>query len=382
MIKTSGNMNFKMKTSLLIFFIAKDLVSVRALDESSKYDITKVLNDSINGIFQKAGWSRVKKTFTKGFHGLSEYKTKNIRKFKIFGDEIIYRGLHFRDVGAPDLISIQWNSAKNETRLQFSGFGYYLDCNMIGALNKTVARFSANPIFTKFAIIITESSTGQNESKIKIEIDYANIMHYESTWLTGYDKTKLKTTQRLFYEFHIMLPKVTRHCLARNKKFKQALTNSLLVYPKRYISSIYPDFSRKERKYYYSIPKISLNSYHLKNITIRGLSNFESFNGTSLQVKNIDGFMTCIIHEALIEFVTFEIDHLFISFNRDNQSITVNAQKYKIKQLNFGDSSSKHESLLLDSLPEFSSVILMRHIESAIANSIMPYMKKNTSTKS
>lgn len=262
-----------MKTSLLIFFIAKDLVSIKALDESSKYDITKVLNDSINGIFQKAGWSRVEKTFTKGFHGLSEYKTNNVRKFKIFGDEIIYRDLQFYDVYAPGLISIEWNPAKNKTRLQYGGFEYHLDCNMIGALiNKTDAKFMANPVFTKFAIIITESLTGQNESKIKMDVDYANIMHWESTMLTGYDETKFKTRQRLFYEFHIMLPKVTRHCLARNKKFKQALRNSLLVYPKQNILSVYLDFSSNEQAYYYVIPKIFLQKYNLTDIRITGFS--------------------------------------------------------------------------------------------------------------
>ncbi|XP_065204962.1 uncharacterized protein LOC135834905 isoform X2 [Planococcus citri] len=376
-------MNFKMKTSLLIFFIAKDLVSIKAFDdESSKYDITKVLNDSINGIFQKAGWSRVEQALTKSFHRLSEYKTKNIRKLKIFGDEIIYRDLQFYDAHTYDGLSIQWNSAKNETRLQFDDeFRYYLDCNMIGALNKTDAKISANPVFFKFAIIIAESSTGKKEEKIKIGIDYANIMHDDSTKLGGYYETKLKTRQKLMYEFHLMLPKVTRHCLARSKKFKQALKNSLLVYPKQNISLLYPDFSSNEQKYYYSIPKIVLQKYNLTYIRITGLSNFKSFRGTILHIVNISGTMYLDRDYSSRENIAmnFTIDNLFIDVNYLNKSVTVEAKNYTISQ--FDIEGSKNSASISSWLHEVSP-IMIRHIESAIANSMMPSMENVVLMKS
>ncbi|XP_065204958.1 uncharacterized protein LOC135834904 [Planococcus citri] len=372
-------MNFKMKTSLLIFFIAKYVVLMKASDSPRNYDITKALNESINGILQMSGWDQVGKAFEGSFGHTWSYETKNVRKIKIglFGDKIKFEKLEFLYHPEAYFLSIHWTSSGNTTRIQCGNAEFFLDGLIFLQPNATYADgyiFKSTSI-QNFSITVTELSTDRNNKTKTLDIDYQDVIDWEHTKLRGFDHVPNQTREKILLEIDLMVSKLVRYCLTHNKKFRNALKHSSFIYPKQNLIRVHPDFSRNEHKYYYLIPKICLNEYHLESVAIQGLSNFESFNGTSLHVKDIHGFMAFYLHEMPIVYTIFEIDHLFVSFDRENRSITVDAQKYKIRQFDFGDSPSKYKALISYWLDEFSSV-LMRHIESAIAKSIMPSMKE------
>lgn len=141
---------------------------------------------------------------------------------------------------------------------------------------------------------------------------------------------------------------------------------------KNQIISTYPDFVHNEQKFYYLIPRISFYCFYFKLMVIKGLPNFQLIQVRMtlspfphvLLIKNVEGRMDLDYgtrDEKPLE-LTFKIDFLTLSINKEKKSVNVNARYYQVNgtsgPLNYRQSS-----------------VIMNRIESAIASSIMSSMK-------
>lgn len=159
-------------------------------------------------------------------------------------------------------------------------------------------------------------------------------------------------------------------------KFVSALI-SLFLQPKKDIIHTIPDFFDLENKYYYYIPNVRFQFFNLKNIRIRGLSNFQSFKSNdqlgdlvhTLTMENIRGNFT-LDYKSKNQTISkplemdFTADYLDISVDSEERRVNVQAQDFRVV-LSESDTPLTYDQ----------SAIMMHHIESAIATSILPFIK-------
>ncbi|XP_065208318.1 uncharacterized protein LOC135837090 isoform X2 [Planococcus citri] len=197
-------------------------------------------------------------------------------------------------------------------------------------------------------------------------------VHAEATRISYEFQEKKILTTSLEPMFKQFLPLVLHENMNRNEKFVQSLNKIYDNLLKTRITSKHRDFHTHEYQYHYLIPIGNFAGFTLKDYTIAGLSNFQSFNFTEnpltyiLQIGNIRGSISLfneIQAEGSISQLEFRFDSLSISVSWETNRVSVAARNYTVISTKFQQElDERHAGVIVDLL------------ELCIASSILPSM--------
>ncbi|XP_065208327.1 uncharacterized protein LOC135837095 isoform X3 [Planococcus citri] len=413
----NNNLWTKKLVVLVILFICEDSiipVAQSSSNDSTKYDLTNVLNEAILKLLKSTDLvekleSHIIIEDLKYYDGI--YQINNTAKLRPFGNTININYMYTHTCGLTVGIrflmnrnppnTVRWNFSKNKLRLFYDELRYWLVGDVL--IDDPLSYWNYHPWESKFkvnnleynnlSIIATKPPEDQKDDKnISINMSYVRFKNLGDIKLKKHPKLSYKQQLKLMYIIGLELPSMMRGLFFDDGDFNVLLGKIFNLHPNQYIISACPDFLTNEQRYYYLLPDISFVYICFKNITIRGLSNFESFvNNQSwsrryssydfvytLHIKNVRGNMTLDPgFEHVPHFqLNFFIGNLGISFVPEKGKFRVEAQDY-----NCIVEDTLQPSMLISSwLPKYSTSIIQL-IESALTDSLMPSKKdKENST--
>ncbi|XP_065208321.1 uncharacterized protein LOC135837093 isoform X2 [Planococcus citri] len=366
-----NNLYLRKLVILVILFICEDTIIAIAQsssNDSTKYDFTNVLNEAILKLLKSTDLveklqSQILLIEDVKRYG-STYEINNTAKLRPFGNTIDLN--YLTTFGSASTRSLVNRYPPNTIRWEFSE-------------NKMVKYHE----YKNLSIIATKLQVNQkDDNNISINTSYDCLKNPEGIKLGKHPKLSYKQHLKLIYIIGLELPSIMRSFFNKSGIFTALLGKIFNLNPKQHIISACPDFSTNEQRYYYLLPDISSVYVSFKNITIRGLSNFESFvNNQSwsnryisydlvytLHVKNVRGNMTLEAGlEDLQHFqLNFFIGNLYILFVPKKQEFRVEALNYSVVE-----DSPQPSTLISVWLPKYSTSIIQL-IESAVIDSLMP----------
>ncbi|XP_065208340.1 uncharacterized protein LOC135837104 [Planococcus citri] len=390
-------------------FIGKEITTVQSSDSSSsKYDLTAVLNDAIAGIFKST--DSIEQLETIIYANAPDFITYLYHTndseciIQTPSNVITIRYLHIQGANNNTCNAtwhkpsntIRWDLSKNQLHmfseeLKYKITGDVLSNSRYGYVDydNTRSKFEiASFLYKNFSMIAAKPLVNQPGDK-NITIDFP----HDEKHMGICQGIVFKTLGNLCYEKQLRLMEMISYgipgaiCRYYNNggRLKGQLDTLLDLNPKQRIISAYPNFSTDEQLYYYLIPNISLVHLNFRNVTIRGLTNFESYvndqssddscnNVYILRVKNITGNM--ILHsgfEHLPYFqLKFSIPDLRVSFIPKTENFRVKAQDYII-----AEDAPETPTLISSWLSKYSTDI-MRVLESELEDLMMPSIKNKS----
>ncbi|XP_065204128.1 uncharacterized protein LOC135834220 [Planococcus citri] len=284
--------------------------------------------------------------------------------------------------------TIRWEFPKNTFHMFYDELEYWIagqvlvEPHLYWTSDRSTSKFDVLRYHTykNFSIIATKTPVSANQSfneNIFINTSYDHLENLEGIKMEKYPKLlSYKQHIKLSYIIGLELPSIMRRFFFDGGNFNTILGEIFNLHPKQYIISACPDFLTHEQRYYYLLPDINFVYISFKNITIRGLSNFESYvNNQSwsnrylshdlvytLHVKNVRGNMILDPDfDHLQHFqLNFFIGNLYISFAPEKGEFRVEARDYSIVE-----DTLQSSTLISSWLPEYSTRII-RLIESAM----------------
>ncbi|XP_065208339.1 uncharacterized protein LOC135837103 [Planococcus citri] len=397
----------------LLFFILFTWTEINVAHSSSnnlsKYDLTDILNDAIvrvlkSNVIVEELESLIIIDNNRQYDGIHEIN--NTEKIPPFGNTIHFHTIIVFGFSLNTIRShyhqrntIRWEFSKNELRmfyneLEYTVFGYVnlekpQSIDYLSSDDTQIEAFVHR--YKNFSVTATKPSTNLKDDKnISIDMSYDHLSNDQGIQLDKSRKIPYEHQLKLTYSLSLELPSITRHIFNAGGNLSALLGEMFNLHPKQHVITAFPDFPAEEERYYYLIPDISFgNNLSLKNITIRGLTNFQSFvnNRTlnkqalpfyTLNVANVTGNMTLeagFDHLGLscfqLSFVSF---NFYISYVPDGEKFRVEAQDYFIVE-----DAPRAPTLISSWLSNYSTSI-MKVIESSIEALIIPLKEAKNNT--
>ncbi|XP_065208320.1 uncharacterized protein LOC135837093 isoform X1 [Planococcus citri] len=401
-----NNLYLRKLVILVILFICEDTIIAIAQsssNDSTKYDFTNVLNEAILKLLKSTDLveklqSQILLIEDVKRYG-STYEINNTAKLRPFGNTIDLNYLTtFGSASTRSLVNryppntIRWEFSENKMHMFYGDtLKYWLWGDVVVQEPYSYWNYKNQERefqvkyheYKNLSIIATKLQVNQkDDNNISINTSYDCLKNPEGIKLGKHPKLSYKQHLKLIYIIGLELPSIMRSFFNKSGIFTALLGKIFNLNPKQHIISACPDFSTNEQRYYYLLPDISSVYVSFKNITIRGLSNFESFvNNQSwsnryisydlvytLHVKNVRGNMTLEAGlEDLQHFqLNFFIGNLYILFVPKKQEFRVEALNYSVVE-----DSPQPSTLISVWLPKYSTSIIQL-IESAVIDSLMP----------
>ncbi|XP_065204967.1 uncharacterized protein LOC135834909 isoform X1 [Planococcus citri] len=383
-------------TKRICFFVLcsifEEISTARSIiDSSEKYDITDVLHDSVmDALMAGHLQSELFNSILYPQHYL--YMDKNPVKSKRFSDFVCFSALVFI-ITDYSRSPVRWNISKNDTFVGFNHLKIFITGQVRMWQNFSTYTFFSGFLEIKNVSLHVRHLTNGDEDKninTSVSFGFAGIWG-DNTIIRDY-AIEYKERQKMVYIINILLPKMIKKRITRNKNFSQSLRTSPSTQPHQKIISRYSDFHANKEKYYYLLLPITLEIISFSDIKIVGLSNFESTEVKEhppndsylftnkreepkyyqiLHMNDIYGSMDLRYGKEKLEFkkqiaaINFTINRLSMLVDPSNNFTTFEAKDYSISEFPQNFSIS-----ITNWLSKFSSTI-MRHIESAMAHSIV-----------
>lgn len=370
-------MYFVTNLSFLVVFLIKGIASTSTSDTTSTYDLTKVLNTTIVGIFRNTDYDgKAKQLINKLATDSGTFEISNNRNLEPFKDKIFFNNIEISaDYKAkPKRKFCEFTT--NKTFINYNEIEFTVNTDVCIDLPTKYTHFQGYITYQNLTIIATRLLTKKNtDKKVEVDISHGDLSNDQGNRLSYCDEIAYKKQQQIIYTSGMMLPSLINACFASNK-IANILDRDFCQSPKQKIISEHSNFLENEHHYYYHIPTISFVYINLNNVKIRGLSNFKSYSnnetfgddGYTLIMENITGEMRLEHGFKGVPNVelSFTSDLLYVSLDNAAKRIRVEAQDYSIVQ-----TSSQSVVSLTPWLSKYSSS-LMEQIESAMAYSLMP----------
>ncbi|XP_065208590.1 uncharacterized protein LOC135837294 isoform X2 [Planococcus citri] len=369
---------------LIILFI---LLQLKAQVICSENDVTKHLNESISNIFAINAQDAIELISTVRNHKMKEFEynvSKNVNPFqtKFFFQNICiwrFEGTSSEeDIPPPQL---HWEFIEKKMSLLYEDLRISLQ-GMIGAVKgENISKIRIRPGFKNFTLTAVGSYIDHNNLKFSHNITYNGLRCWMLATPTVYWFTKISSSRDDLEQLDQQIIPASLAMIHRNiqdnRYFSDKLKEIFQTYekPRKEIISKHPDFLTNPQRYYYLIPEYTFFRFILKDIVIRGLSNFKSFKCIrsssgifthTLHVRDVRGNMTLDYRSknATNLELDFQIDYLFVSKKEDSSCVFVQAKYYTVVSTKTNVSLSTRPSL-----------VIMNGLESAIASSLLPSMK-------
>ncbi|XP_065204129.1 uncharacterized protein LOC135834221 [Planococcus citri] len=406
----NNNLWTKKLVVLVILFICEDSiipVAQSSSNDSTKYDLTNVLNEAILKLFKSTDLiekleSHIIIEDVKHYDGI--YQINNTAKLLPFGNTININYMYTHTYGSTWGIrflmkrkppnTVRWDFSKNKLRLFYDELRYWLVGDVL--IEESYSYWNSRQCERKFyvdhleynnlSIIAKKPPEDQKDDKnISINMSYDRFKNLADIKFKKPPKLSYKQQLKLMYIIGLELPSMMRSLFFDGGNFNVLLSKIFKLHPTEYIISACPDFLMNDQRYYYLLPDISFVHMSFKNITIRGLSNFESFVNNhswsrrylsldfiyTLHVKNVRANMTLDPgFEHLPHFqLNFFIGNLDISFVPEKGEFRVEAQDYSTVE------DTLQPSTLISSWFTKYLTSIIELIESAMVDSLMPSKK-------
>ncbi|XP_065208319.1 uncharacterized protein LOC135837092 [Planococcus citri] len=411
-------MNNPWKLIFVILFTCEEIIAAQpASNDSTKYDLTNVLNDAIlkllksTDLVEKLESEILIKSTNHRRWNIKINNTQKLRSFEntsaieistMFTFGCSTGSLMFRN--PPN--TIRWEFPKNRFHMFYDELNYWIVGSVQVLIKEPACPYSywncyynsdfdaKDHKYKNYSIIATNLSANQScNENITINTSYDHSENPHGIKLEKHSVLlSYKQHLKLMYMISLELPSIMRRYFFDEGNFNALMGEMFNLNPKQHIISACPDFLTNEQRYYYLLPDISFVYMNFKNITIRGLSNFESYANNqswsnryssydlvyTLQVKNVRGHMTLDPgFEHLPHFqLNFFIGNLDISFVPKKGEFRVEAQDYSIVE-----DTLQPSTLISSWLPEYSTSII-ELIESAVVDSLMPSKKDKEKSSS
>ncbi|XP_065204966.1 uncharacterized protein LOC135834908 [Planococcus citri] len=390
-------MNYTKRICFFILFIFKEFSTVRSIiDSSEKYDITDVVHDSIKDALH-ANHLSVGLYNSILYPQLAFYAAENPVKSKRFSDFVFFSRLYFI-ITENSGYSVRWNISKNETFVGVSNMSIFIHGMVHMWQNiSDCAYFSGFLEINNISVCVRHLTNGDEDKKINTSVSFGfEGIKGDNTIIRDYE-IEYKERQKMVYIVNNLLPKMIKHRMTSNKNFSQCLRDSPYAQPNHKIISKYPDFHANKEKFYYLLPPIALELISFSDIRIVGLSNFESLEAKRhppnlrfdllkiehgvpkeepkyyhiLQINDIYGSMVLRYGKEKPEFKK-QIAAINFTINRLSMLVDMskNRTMFKAKDYSITEFPRNFSIPITNWLSKFSSTI-MRHIESAMAHSII-----------
>ncbi|XP_065208333.1 uncharacterized protein LOC135837101 isoform X1 [Planococcus citri] len=409
-------MNNPWKRIFVILFICQEISAAQSSsNNSTKYDLTNVLNDAILRLFKGSDFFEKLEPEVLINDGKFEYygyKIDNTEKLQPFGDTIDLNTMYTRRVCFSDLMmtnppntsTIRWDFRENRFRMFYAELYYRITGQVQVEESSSPYRYkddddgSASKFeldynkYQNFSITATKLLVNPSfNENIIINISYDHLGNPKGIKLDKHRKLSYEQHLKLIYIIGLELSSMMDNFFNNCDDFNALLGEIFNLNPQQRIISAYPDFLTNEQRYYYLVPDINFMYMSFKNITIRGLSNFESYTNLksykyecilsdhifvyTLHVKDVRGNMTLEPgFEHLPHFrLNFFIRNLNILwFVSKNKRFRVEAHNYSIVE-----DTPQAPSLISSWLSKYSASII-QFLQSAMADLMMPTKKSNS----
>ncbi|XP_065208575.1 uncharacterized protein LOC135837285 isoform X2 [Planococcus citri] len=377
------------KLWFFVLFLTKEITSIRAsYSASEKSDITKYLNSTIHKIFRSAKGVAV--TFLlKKITNLQPktYEYNLTRKVQGFRDQIIFRNVTF-----PSLSFGSWSRSSNRKYIEYDFLNnkiqigslhvyiefhsdIYSDKDTFYSSFQEEATFDYPSSWPCFINVTKLPKTNlENIFQIDMPLPKSAVFRYSSNY-KQYEA--VRRNNDLMEEIKSKLPSMMIENMNHNEKLIRALNKSYGLHPKRHLLAKRKNFSHNEYQYHYRIPTAKYFCFKLINISISGLSNFQSLKQHyspdmkpihTLWIKDIRGKATLDYGrepESPLE-LNFYADYLSIS--KDRFTETYYGRGFKVAA-HWASVSRAKEDIPLTIV---QSECIWRSIESALAFSLKP----------
>ncbi|XP_065208338.1 uncharacterized protein LOC135837102 [Planococcus citri] len=370
----------------------------------SKYDFTDILNDAIVRILKSDTIAEKLESLIlvgddRKYNGECRINTGKIPFFEnpidISGVRVIGDNFNGLRLDKNQHSTIRWEFPKNELRMLYSHLEYQIYghtfievSNSFWNFNVKCSQIVAQGLwYRNLSVIATKSLAKQKDDEnITIGIHWNHMTNHKGIRFT---KKKRKISYKhhlsLLYLFSLEFPAIIRHVFNDGGNLRALLGKMFNLHPRQHIIAAFPDFPTNEQRYYYLIPDISIGFLVLKNITIRGLSNFESYMNKrtakfhrylshcrvyTLRISSVQGNVTLdpgFDHLSRLQpTLSFSISNLDITYAPKTQKFRVKARDY------FIDENSPKSSLQISSWLSKYSTSIMKLIELSIQDLLAP----------
>ncbi|XP_065204127.1 uncharacterized protein LOC135834219 [Planococcus citri] len=406
-------MNNPWKLIFVILFTCEEIIAAQpASNDSTKYDLTNVLNDAVLKLLKST--DLVEKLESEIFmrptkHRRWNIKINNTQKLRPFGNTsaIEIKTTYTFGYSISSLMSrnppntIRWEFSKNRFDIFYDELQYCI-VGSVQVIKKPCSHWNCyyrrdfvaeDYKYKNYSIIVTNLPANQENITINTSYDHLENLHGIKLDIEKHSVLlSYKQHLKLMYIISLELPSIMHRYFFDGGNFNALMGKMFNLNPKQHIISSCPDFLTNEQRYYYLLPDIFFVHMSLKNINLRGLSNFESYvNDQSwsnrylsydlvytLHIKNVRGNMTLDPgFEHLPHFqLNFLIRNLYISFVPKKREFRVEARDYSI----FED--TLQPSILISSWFRKYSTSIIELIESAMVDSLMPSKKDKEKSNS
>ncbi|XP_065208587.1 uncharacterized protein LOC135837292 [Planococcus citri] len=366
----------------ILLLISLQLKSIFLAQEIRENDITKHLHESISNIFAINAEDVIDLISTTANYEIKEFQynvTKKVIPFQtmfFFQDILIWRfegTSSEEDIPPPQL---HWEFIEKKMFLFYEDIRISLQA-VIGAVKgENLSTIRVRPRFSNFTLTAVGSYI-EHDLKFSYDISYNGLRCWLPTiWWTEISSVK-DDLEQLEQQIIPASLAMIHNNLLNNIDFSDTLKEIFQAYekPRKEIISKHPDFLNNPQQYYYLIPEYTFFGFILKDIVIRGLSNFKSFKyirstsgifSHTLHITDVRGKMTLDYRSenATNLELNFQMDYLFVSKKEDSGCVFAKAKFYTVV------STKTNVSLSARPLQ-----VMMNGLESAIATSLLPSMK-------
>ncbi|XP_065208579.1 uncharacterized protein LOC135837287 [Planococcus citri] len=356
------------KTTILFFLLYtfKNGCSSLSTQTLPKYDMTETLRSSINALFENVGTVAAGKF-------IKQMETRHTRLDYPLEHGILLKEIHASVMGSVGR-KFDCNFLDEDLRIKID----HLHTEVIGFIRKDGHSGSLPPMtvnFDDFSIHMSDQLF-INISYSKAEMNFNERQETRGSFWHGNSLTD-EQKEQLKKSIKSVLPTLVIDTIRNDDQYAETLNKSIFRWPKKDLESTVPDFQDSESQYYYLIREVPFPLFNLKNIVIRGLSNFESLKSDDqlddlahvLTIANVRGSLM-VDYKAVNKTssksskLDFTADRLVITVSSNKDRVNVEARDYRITR------SESDVPLSFD-----QSAMMVHNIESAIASSLMRFKK-------
>ncbi|XP_065208588.1 uncharacterized protein LOC135837293 [Planococcus citri] len=376
----------------ILLFILLQSKGIFLEQEIRENDKTKHLHESISNIFAINAEDAIELISTTANYEIKEFEYNVSEKVNPFQTKFFFQNIRMSryDRNSP---GIWWLSSESEEdippQLHWEFIEkkmslYYEDLRIsfyavIGAVKgENLSKIEIHPDFRNFTLTAVGSYIEHDDLKFSYNIAYNGLRCWLPTiWWTKIISVEDDLKQLEQQIIPASLIAMVHNNLRNNMDFSDTLKEIFQTYeqPRKEIISKHPDFLNNPQQYYYLIPEYTYFRFILKDIVIRGLSNFKSFKC----IRSSSGIFTHTLHvrdvrgNMILDYrsenatnmeLNFQIDHLFVSRKEDSGCVFAKAKFYTVV--------ATKTNVSLSARP---SQVIMNGFESAIASSLLPSMK-------
>ncbi|XP_065208572.1 uncharacterized protein LOC135837285 isoform X1 [Planococcus citri] len=389
-------MKCNIKFLFCVLFLTKEITSIRAsYSTSKKSDITKYLNSTIHKIFRSAKSVALTCLLKKiQNHEPKTYEYNLTRKVQGFRDQIVFRNVTFPSLWSDELATKYMEYDFLNNRIQIGLDRVHIECHCdiyVFSDNGTTYRsiFWTGIVFGDYEfwkprvdntciINLTKlpKTNLENTFTIDMRIPDSSNIGYRFHYSWNHNKAVAQNND-LMEEIKSKLPSVLLENMNHNEKLIQALNNSYGFRPKRHLLAKRKNFSHNEYQYHYRIPTAKYFCFKLINISISGMSNFQSLKHYrspdkkpihTLWIKDIRGNATLDYGRESESPLELNFHAEYLSISRDRFTGGYYGRGFKVAT-HWASVSRAKEDIPLTIV---HSECIWRSIESALAFSLKP----------